>query len=80
MRYPAYMLGLMLEFWHDATMFERIPPPSEPPSIIIGTKVCERAGKAKRQSTRVDKVRPKSIRSYIRNLPWAPRSATEMAR
>ena len=25
MRYPTCMLGLMLEFWHDAMMFERIP-------------------------------------------------------
>ena len=31
------MLGLILKFWHDTTMFERIPLPSKPPYIVMGT-------------------------------------------
>ena len=30
-RYPVCLLGLMREFWHAATMIERIPLPSERP-------------------------------------------------
>ena len=37
MKYLACMLGLIPEFGHDATMFERIPLPSEPPYIVIDT-------------------------------------------
>ena len=36
-RYAAHMLGLICEFWQDATMFERIPLSSRPTYVVMGT-------------------------------------------
>ena len=37
MGYAACMLGPIPEFWHNVTIFERIPLPSKLPYIVIGT-------------------------------------------
>jgi len=34
--YLTCMPGLIPEFRHNATMFERLPLPSEPPYVVIG--------------------------------------------
>ena len=34
MKHPACMPSLMYEFWHDPTVVQRIPLPSEPPYIL----------------------------------------------
>ena len=54
MRYLSYMLILILEFWYDPTMFERMLVPFEPPYIGMGTKVCKRTGYVESQSFRAD--------------------------